>query len=338
MAGPYGNFLPGNQSGTGSFAIDKDQNPVILPSGNAGYNPRQNGVFALHPLATPKYAKNVGLRDAEFRDTLARLYISLADSGDAVRDAYLRSLPGDEATQSLAKVLLGANSQGGTGFIDFFLTSANESFQEITQIDKVLGDDYVAFFYGQQPPVFQYQGVLLNSMQDDQRSGFAKAYQQMLRGTQLARRGALARLRYDSVIVSGVLTATTQQLNADNEMAVPFSFSFLVKEYVILDNPMFSKKSVEEYVQLAADSSIAGLQPIGAVSDDRVHAVTVTTPRPASVSAAGAEENTDVVDAGLSALQGLFDKAVTAVKKEIAASNIRGTVSSVAPVPPDSPR
>ena len=301
------------------------------------YNARQQGVFAMHPLATPKYAKNRGLRDAEFRDTLARLYISLADASDTVRNAYLASLPGDAATQSLASVLLGTNSKGGTGFVDFFLTSANESFQEIMQVDKVMADDYVAFFYGQQPPQFQYSGTLLNSLQDDQRGGFARAYNQMLRGTSLARRGALARLRYDSVIVSGVLFAHQQQLNADNEMAVPFSFSFLVKEYVVLTNLPFAKLTPQAYVKLAADSALAALQPVGTATTGRVSTVAVPPPIPSQAPTAGIEQNANVVNQNQNAMQQTVTKGQQAAPSGAPTSNIRGTVSPTAPLPPAAP-
>lgn len=321
MAGPYGDSLAAN--GTTSI-----------------YNPRQQGVFALHPLATPKYARNRGLRDAEFRDTLARIYISLADASDTVRSAYLASLPGDQPTQSLAKVLLGANSQGGTGFVDFFLTSVQEQFQEILQVDKVLADDYVAFFYGQNPPVFNYSGMLLNSMQDDQRSGFAKAYLQMLRGTQLARRGALARLRYDSVIVSGTLTAHSQTLNAEAEMAVPFSFSFLVKEYVILNNPQFVRTSPADYVKLAADAAVAALAPVGTASDTRVRTTAVSPADPVGVSSAGP----DPANAGLAvvpnqnSLLGLVSHAFgVGATSRSNAPNVRGTIDPRPPTPPAAP-
>lgn len=317
MAGPFDNakFVAGNGS-------------------SSPYNPRQQGVFGLNPLATPKYSKNDGtLRDAEFRNTLARLYISLADVGDAVRAEYLASLPPDAPTQALAQVLLGTNSQGGTGFVDFFLTSANETFQEITQVDKVLADDYVIFYYGQQPPTFQYNGVLLNSLQDDQRTGFARAYAQLLRGTQLARRSALARLRYDSVIVSGTMSMHTQQLNADNEMAVPFSFSFVVKEYMLLDNLPFAKTTSADYVKLAADSAIAALQPVGAAANKQVRTVAVTVPDPSAVSTAGAAENADVVDPTQNAAQQVVTKATTTAAPVAPTANIRGTIDGSAPLP-----
>lgn len=303
-----------------------------------GYNPRQQGVFALHPLATPKYAKNRGTRDAEFRDTLARLYISLADSSDAVREQYLRSLPGDQATQSLATVLLGANARGGTGFVDFFLTSAQENWQEILQVDKVEADDYVAFYYGQSPPTFQYSGVLLNSMQDDQRSGFARAYQSMLRGTQLARRSALARLRYDSVIVSGTMSATSQTIIAENELAVSFSFTFLVKEYVILDNARFNKRSTSDYVKLAADAEIAKLGPVGSASDTRVRATLVTPPNPSASSTAGTGTITTAVNTLSNAAEQLVNRALGIGQTNPAsAPNVRGTIDPVPPTPPALP-
>lgn len=336
MTGPYGNYVDANTSGAGAFYVDRDGDEGVRTNRHASaYNAQQQGVFGLHPLMTPKYAKNVGSRDAEFRDTLARIYISLAGAGDELRAAYLQSLPGDQATQALATVLLGANSQGGSGFVDFFLTSAQESFQEIVQVDKVLADDYVAFFYGQSPPSFQYSGMLLNSMQDDQRSGFARAYQTMLRGTQLARRGALARLRYDSVIVSGTMTATSQVLSSDNELAVQFSFTFLVKEYVILNNPQFSRTTPAEYVKLAADSVIAALGPVGTVSDTRVRTIAVTPQTLASASTAGGGP-TGIINTLLNAPQQLVGVAQAFFAK-VNTPNVLGTIDTTPPTPPAAP-
>ena len=337
MGDPYANYVDVNNDGAGSFTNDggvKTSSPIVA------YNPRQQGVFGLNPLATPKYANNNGLRDAEFKDTLARIYISLPTTGDPTQDAlvrtnYLQSLPQDGPTQALANVLLN-NGQSGAGFIDFFMTQAQEQFQEIMQLDKVIGDGYVAFFFGQSPPQFQYSGMLLNSMQDDQRVGFAKAYQYMLRGTQLARQGAIARLRYDSIIVSGSMIAHSQQLQADNEMAVPFSFTFLVKDYTILDDTPFTKQSQADYVQLAADLEIQQLSTGGTASSTGVRTTAVTPPNPAGASTAGTEQNTDVVNSATNAAQQLIAKAVGIATSSAASAtaNIYGTVSTTAPTPP----
>lgn len=270
------------------MAVGDDIYGDVVDDNNAsGYNRGQQGVFGLHPLATPKYALNKGNRDNEFKETLARMYVSLADADESTKDLYLKALPGDGPTQALAKVLIGkGQGQGGTGFIDFFLQQVNESFQEAVQVDKVLGDNYVAFYFGQEPPIFQYAGALLNSMQDDQRSGFALAYQHLLRGTSLARRGALLRLRYDSVIVSGTVNTMSQTLNAENEMVVPFNFSLLVKEYIVLQNPRFNKTTQAEYVQLATQFAEEGLSLVGQVSDIRIRTVLYQpTPQDAALAA-----------------------------------------------------
>lgn len=281
MAGPYGNFQSTNNA--------------------SQYNRRQQGVFGEYPLATPKYALNnkEGGRDAEFKETLARMYVSLADASDPVRQAYLSSLPNDARVRALAQVLIGPNSKKGTskGFIDFFLQQVNESFQEKLQVDEVIADNYVAFYFGQSPPVFQYSGMLLNSMQDDQVTGFALAYQHLIRGTQLARRGTLLRLRYDNVIVSGTVNGMGRVQNADNEMACPFQFSLLVKEYVVLLLPQFTKMKQTDFVQLqSAFAPDSALDKIGQVSDVRVRTTTILPPQLRDTSVVGQEEPDEPVN------------------------------------------
>ena len=241
--------------------------------GTGGYNEGQQGVFALHPLSTPKYADNFGARDAEFRETLARMYISLVDAKPETKKAYLASLPQDDRVRALAKVLTKDDISGNVGFIDFFLQQADESFSEKLQVDEVLSDNYVAFYFGQDPPVFQYSGTLLNSQQDDQTTGFALAYQHLLRGTSLAKRGALLRLRYDNRIVTGTVNRMQTSLHAENELAVPFSFTMLVKEYVLLtSNLSYVKVDPAQFVQLtSAFTNEAGiLTNVGGVQDTRV--------------------------------------------------------------------
>jgi hypothetical protein len=240
------------------------------------YNRGQQGIFGLHPLMTPKYAENRGGgRDNEFRESMARMYLSLADTAQSTKDEFVASLPNDPRLKALAEVLAINNM----GFIDFCLTQITEPYSEAMQVDKVLGDNYVAFFFGQEPPVFQYSGMLFNSMQDDQRTGFGIAYQHLLRGSQLARRNALVRIRYDSVIVSGVMCASTQTLNSENELLVPFQFSLLVKEYIWLTLPNdYTKVSVDQYVQLSTEfdkNSVLG--DVGRAQDTRIR-TTMDTP------------------------------------------------------------
>ncbi len=234
---------------------------------NGDYNRGQQGVFALNPLMTPKYAVNRGLRNNEFRESMARMYLSLADLSQQTKDAFLATIPNDPRVRALAKVLALSNG----GFLDFFLQQVNETYNEALQVDKVLGDNYVAFFFGQEAPQFQYAGMLLNSMQDDQRTGFGLAYQHLLRGSQLAKRGTLVRIRYDSTIVSGAMTASNQTLNAANELVVPFQFTLLVKEVLWLKPPKGVKTELADFVKLSTAFAKKGLLgQVGRAQDVRV--------------------------------------------------------------------
>lgn len=274
------------------------------------YNKGEQGVFAEYPFSTPKYGRKNGLRDNEFKDTLARFYISLAGGGangsEAIK-AYVESVPPE--ARSLAQVLVGSKSaSGGTGFIDFFLTQVNETFSEVAQVEKTLSDNYVAFFFGSEPPVFQYSGILLNSIQDDQRIGMAMAYQHLIRGTQLARRGALLRVRYDDVIVSGSVMNMSQVLNAENELAVPFNFSLLVKEYLIIKVPTKVTTKVTSAFALPAD-----LNDIGRASN--IRSKTLAAPsKQSQTSVAGDDQDasdTETLAEKIDAADKKLDEAAT---------------------------
>jgi hypothetical protein len=307
---------------------------LIQEDQSGSYNPGQFGVFAQHPLATPKYALGKP-RDAEYKETLARMYIDLGSTDDRVKQQYLQSLPGDVQTQALAKVLVGAGQKVQTGFIDFFLGHVQESFVEKVQVDQVLGDNYVAFYFGQEPPVFTFTGNLLNSQQDDQRIGFAIAYQNLLRGTSLGRRGALLRVRYDSVIVSGTGGALTEDLDAANELIVPFSFSLLVKEYIVVQQPRYRKTTIADFVQLATAFASPGLLGnVGQASDARVRTTMILPPVLAQASAAGSEENITVVDTSQQAPQQLAAKAAQITAPPAPTTNILGTITKAPSAPP----
>lgn len=316
-------FLGDDELGT---SVDDPNAPV--GARDTSYNAGQTGVFARSPLMTPKYALNKGVRDAEFKETLARMYISLAGADPDTKQAYIDSLPSDDRIKALAKVLVGANAgTGGTGFIDFFLGQAQENFTEKMQVDEVLSDNYVVFYFGQQAPVFTYSGYLLNSQQDDQVTGFALAYAHLIRGTRLAQRGALLRLRYNGIIVSGTVNSMSSTLAAENELAVPFNFSMLVKEYAILRQPNFVKASPEDFVQLATAFDPEGLlTAVGQVQTPQVRTTTVLPTTLSSESVAGSDEDTFATDPTQPATEQLQSKVDQASQPAAPTSNVRGTL------------
>ena len=197
------------------------------------HRPESRGVFSPNPGSTAKTAFNLKSykKDAESRESLARLFVEVPD-----KDAFLKSV--SKESQSLAMALIsGSNSggAGGTGFFDFLMTEANETFNEKTQIVDTLTDNYVVYFSGREPAMANYAGTLLNTYQDDQRVWFLRLYSEILRGTRLATRNLIARLRYDSFLVSGYLVSLSMWLDGDTHItASRFSFQMLIKRMQVM--------------------------------------------------------------------------------------------------------
>lgn len=198
---------------------------------------KRKGVFSAFPGSTPKYDTSIEGAPS----SMARLLIPFPSH--AQRESFMSSLAskgpdakklgGMLATDSMT-TQNGSSSPGeGLGYIDFLLQSAQETRQEKVQIVDVLSDNYVAYFFGASPPIFSYQGTLLNTYQDDWRSAFSIIYDEIIRGTKLARRRRLLTLTYDNVAVTGTAVAMSQTLTADMEMAANFTLDILVKRYDI---------------------------------------------------------------------------------------------------------
>ncbi len=220
------------------YAPGVDSADPLQPVPNRGsYDPSQGsgGVFArLLQGATPKYARNQGEREVMQKGTLARMYIRVTASERRLFDA---SVADENLRRNILPRLVGTAQAEvtDTGYIDFFLQSINSGLTEKYQVVETLADNYVAYFFGQSAPIWQFSGVLLNTVQDDQFSAWIRLYTAVLRGTQLARRGKVVSLRYDNFVVTGTILNTTWQQNAQNEMSVPFGFQLLVKRLMIVN-------------------------------------------------------------------------------------------------------
>lgn len=281
------------------------------------------GVFGRNPGSTAKYAFNDSSggrgRDAEYRESMARLFVELP--GNAM-EAFLNSVSAE--TRPLARVLASGQDTGGgggTGFIDFLLTRATEQMAEKAQIVDTLTDNYVAFYSGQEPPVFRYSGFLLNTYQDDQRVYMLRLYREVLRGTRLAARGLVARLRYDSFIVSGYMENLTMSLEGATEhTAGQFSFDFRVKRMSIF-TPSLGAPTVAQ-TPATSNTLLAGTYE-DADTTARVAEVTSEVPPTAVDRPASSIQPLDSAQAaqvrGLLLEANLTDDEVTALMAQAAA-------------------
>ena len=238
------------------FAPGLDRLPA---SGQAqgGFQPGSGagGVFAgVLQGATPKYAINAGFRADLFRNTLARMFVRVDASEmnlflSSIGDTHTRSQLAERIAGDPAPISEGrANAGGGSttdatvrrssnaqvnGYLDFLIQNIQMPLQEKVQVSETLSDNYVAYAFGQSPPVWTFSGSLINSVQDDQASNMFRLYTHILRATQMARRQKSLSLSYDSYVVNGVMMSMTLGLTSNNELVVPFTFQLLVKRVFI---------------------------------------------------------------------------------------------------------
>jgi len=269
---------------------------VPAPSGSP--NETQGRFFSSFPAATPKFALNEGPRRSEFTETMARMIIDVPREFQQLRD----SLPGD--VQSASRTLLrdgkltrGTSNGSGVGYFDFLLTNVQQGHQEREQVVDTLTDNTVIFYGGQSAPMLNCSGTLLNSYQDDQNVWFQLLYSELLRGTMLARRNLVVRLRYDSFFMTGYLSSLNVATEGGAKNYVQFSFTFRIKQIQIttpiIYNPSYGRS-------LLVDNLFTRSTPLGSDDTTRVGVETAETPAtPTSVPAASTQSGIDPREAAL---------------------------------------
>lgn len=190
-------------------------------------NPRHGrGVYASHPAQTPKYHTG---NNTESVRRQARMIIQFPDRETFAK--YRQKVP--ERARPLLEVLSPQSATGGVGYFDFLLQQVNESYQEKFQVSEVLSGGHIAYFFGQQAPMWSLSGALLNTRQDPWYDAFHILYADVIRGTKMAQHRLPLRLRYDNREVIGSLVACNTMLNATDETVVRLQLQFLVQRVYI---------------------------------------------------------------------------------------------------------
>lgn len=235
--------------------------------------------FPVVPLAHTSILDTLGLdaspsakynADSTKTETMARLFIPMTTAEAGQFKFALRTASGGANIDDLANAIViqdTPNGVTGAGYLYFLLDRAQEGFNEKAQVVDVVGDQYVAYLFGQSPPIFNYSGVLLNTRQDDWRAAFTVLYQLIARGSRMAKFGRAIVLSYDDVFITGTILSMQQVLSSTMQTAAQFSFSLLVKRYSILrrtpldtrfiDTPAFAK-GMKANSLLGLVSSVSG--------------------------------------------------------------------------------
>lgn len=114
-------------------------------------------------------------------------------------------------------------------YTKYILESVQESYAERHQIIETFGAAYIAFF-GDRPSIFNFSGMLINSMNVNWVQDFMFFYQNFLRGTKAVDLKARIIMTYGGRQVEGYILGTQNQTMAATEEGVPFGFSMVITQ------------------------------------------------------------------------------------------------------------
>jgi hypothetical protein len=112
-------------------------------------------------------------------------------------------------------------------FTKFLLTGVQEAHTERAQIVETFGDFY-AFFFGERPPIYNFSGVLLNTVNVNWYGDFKLYYEKYLRGTRAVENQAKILMSYQGTTLEGYILNTNRSIVAEPQSGVQFSFQVLV--------------------------------------------------------------------------------------------------------------
>lgn len=152
-----------------------------------------------------------------------------AGSGSAVTPLGSISTGTDtDTTPLLPQMGLGTEPYYGV-FNNFGVTNVSEAREELVRIAMNFGGNWNAFFFGENPRVFTFQGLLLDSPEYPFYQEFVSAYDKYLSGRKCVINKMKMVLSYDGRIITGYILKLVNELTADQYMMKQFSFTVLVE-------------------------------------------------------------------------------------------------------------
>jgi hypothetical protein len=162
-------------------------------------------------------------------------YVNPNGNGDRGQRAYIKYLGGSSSSSSLLGTgnnvttgLTGGGNYGG--YASFLLTHVHGDVTEKTQVVQTLGDGEVVYYFGREPLMFQFQGFLIDSVDNAWFTDFVTGYIGNMRGTITAQNYQLLQIFLPTMTLTGTIPHMSFDLDSQNDVIIPFEFQFLVKQ------------------------------------------------------------------------------------------------------------
>lgn len=144
-----------------------------------------------------------------------------------VKDLSKRSISDSNPYELMSYAATMAAKGTSYGYDKFLLTGVSGSFSEKLQVTEVFGDGEVCYYFGRQPMMIGFSGILIDSPDNTWFTDWMRMYSEFLRGSQLARNFELLKIVLPNMIVTGSITGMSWQQGSDRDTDIPFSFQFM---------------------------------------------------------------------------------------------------------------
>jgi hypothetical protein len=133
---------------------------------------------------------------------------------------------------------LGTDSKGALAdavngkYGEFLLTDIRVSLDEKLQISETFGDAEIVYYFGRQPINVQFQGLLIDSPDNNWFIQFVEMYAHVMRGSELARNYELLKIITPNMTFVGTMSHLDWSQNSQRDTDIPFGFNMLVKQII----------------------------------------------------------------------------------------------------------
>lgn len=114
-------------------------------------------------------------------------------------------------------------------FSNFSLQNVTEKSDQIVKIHQNFSGYWNAFFFGEQPRVFQFSGVFIDTKEYPYFQEFMVAYDKWLSGRKCIENKMTMKMIYDGRLIDGYIISVGSISTAENPMIKQFQFQVLVR-------------------------------------------------------------------------------------------------------------
>ena len=132
-------------------------------------------------------------------------------------------------------------------FNNFSLQSVSEQNSQIVKIHQNFSGYWNAFFFGEQPRLFTFSGVFLDSKEYPYYQEFMVAYDKWLAGRKCVENRMTMKIIYDGRLIDGYILSVNTVNTAENPFLKQFQFQVLVRASSWIRSNIIAKSIANSY-------------------------------------------------------------------------------------------